>query len=90
MINRGVGGEEVGDILKRFDTSVLAEHPDLVLWQLGTNSVIRDDKLSVRLWAEREASATLIVHPPSTVTVPPWVAHASLACLRLPERVWSR
>ena len=33
-------------MLKRFDTSVLAEHPDLVLWQLGTNSVIRDDKLS--------------------------------------------
>jgi acyl-CoA thioesterase I len=47
VINRGVGGEEVGDMLKRFDTSVLAEHPDLVLWQLGTNSVIRDDKLSV-------------------------------------------
>ena len=46
VINRGVGGEEVGDMLKRFDTSVLAEHPDLVLWQLGTNSVIRDDKLS--------------------------------------------
>lgn len=46
VINRGVGGEEVGDMLKRFDTGVLAEHPDLVLWQLGTNSVIRDDRLS--------------------------------------------
>jgi acyl-CoA thioesterase-1 len=46
VINRGVGGEEVVDMLKRFDTGVLAEHPDLVLWQLGTNSVIRDDKLS--------------------------------------------
>jgi acyl-CoA thioesterase I len=48
VINRGVGGEEFGDMLKRFDTGVLAEHPDLVLWQLGTNSVIRDDKLSVQ------------------------------------------
>jgi lysophospholipase L1-like esterase len=48
VINRGVSGEEVGDMLKRFDTGVLAEHPDLVLWQLGTNSVIRDDKLSVQ------------------------------------------
>jgi len=45
VINRGVGGEEVGDMLRRFDTSVLTERPDLVLWQLGTNSVIRDDKL---------------------------------------------
>jgi acyl-CoA thioesterase I len=46
VINLGVGGEEVGDMLRRFDTSVLTERPDLVLWQLGTNSVIRDDKLS--------------------------------------------
>ncbi|MGB8671399.1 MAG: GDSL-type esterase/lipase family protein, partial [Pseudolabrys sp.] len=46
VINRGVSGEEVGDMLKRFDRGVLAEHPDVVLWQLGTNSVIRDDKLS--------------------------------------------
>ena len=46
VINRGVDGEEVGDMLRRFDTSVLTERPDLVLWQLGTNSVIRDDKLS--------------------------------------------
>jgi lysophospholipase L1-like esterase len=42
VINRGVGGEEVAQMVARFDTGVLAEHPDLVLWQLGTNSVIRD------------------------------------------------
>ena len=46
VINRGVGGEEVGDMLKRFDNGVLAEHPDLVLWQLGTNSIIRNHQLS--------------------------------------------
>ena len=42
VLNRGVGGEEVAQMVARFDTGVLAEHPDLVLWQLGTNSVIRD------------------------------------------------
>ncbi len=42
VINRGVGGEEIGDMLKRFDAAVVAVKPDLVLWQLGTNSVIRD------------------------------------------------
>ena len=42
VINRGVNGEEVADMLKRFDQAVLAAKPDLVLWQLGTNSVIRD------------------------------------------------
>jgi lysophospholipase L1-like esterase len=42
VINRGVGGEEVPDMLKRFDQGVIAAKPDLVIWQLGTNSVIRD------------------------------------------------
>jgi acyl-CoA thioesterase-1 len=42
VINRGVNGEEAADMLKRFDAQVVVEKPDLVLWQLGTNSVIRD------------------------------------------------
>ncbi len=46
VLNRGVGGEEVPDMLARFDSAVVAAKPDLVLWQLGTNSVIRDHKLS--------------------------------------------
>jgi lysophospholipase L1-like esterase len=46
VLNRGVGGEEVADMLKRFDAAVVAAKPDLVLWQLGTNSVIRDHKLA--------------------------------------------
>ena len=46
VLNRGVNGEEIGDMLKRFDSAVVAAKPDLVLWQLGTNSVIRDHKLA--------------------------------------------
>ena len=42
VINRGVNGEEAADMLKRFDEGVVAAKPDLVLWQLGTNSLIRD------------------------------------------------
>jgi lysophospholipase L1-like esterase len=41
VINRGVNGEEVPDMLRRFDQAVVAAKPDLVLWQLGTNYVIR-------------------------------------------------
>ena len=41
VINRGIGGEVIGDMLKRFDKAVVAAKPDLVLWQLGTNSVMR-------------------------------------------------
>ena len=42
VLNRGANGEEVADMLMRFDKGVLAAKPDLVLWQLGTNSLIRD------------------------------------------------
>jgi hypothetical protein len=46
VVNRGVGGEEIGDMLKRFDKAVVAAKPDLVLWQLGTNSVLRNHPLN--------------------------------------------
>jgi lysophospholipase L1-like esterase len=42
VLNRGVNGEEARDMLARFDRDVIAEEPNLVLWQLGTNSVLRD------------------------------------------------
>ena len=45
VINRGVGGEEVGDMVRRFDSAVVSAKPDLVLWQFGTNSVIYDHKI---------------------------------------------
>ena len=48
VLNKGVGGEEVPDMLKRFDKAVVANKPDLVLWQLGTNSLIRDHQLNDR------------------------------------------
>ena len=45
VINRGVNGEEVADMLRRFADAVIREKPDLVLWQIGTNSVLRDKPL---------------------------------------------
>jgi lysophospholipase L1-like esterase len=47
VLNRGVNGEETDDMMARFATGVIAEHPQLVLWQVGTNSVLRDRALSV-------------------------------------------
>jgi lysophospholipase L1-like esterase len=46
VLNRGVNGEDAREMLDRFDTSVAAEKPDLVLWQVGTNSVLSDKPLS--------------------------------------------
>ncbi len=45
VLNRGVGGEETQQMMARFATDVIAAHPDLVLWQVGTNSVLRDHPL---------------------------------------------
>jgi lysophospholipase L1-like esterase len=46
VLNRGVNGDEMPDMLVRFEQAVLAEDPDLVLWQVGTNSVLRDHSLA--------------------------------------------
>src|SRR6185503_19962886 len=46
VINRGVNGEESKDMLARFDRDVFAHNPDLVIWQVGSNSVLRDRPLS--------------------------------------------
>lgn len=42
VVNRGVGGEFAGAMAARIDRDVIAEHPDLVIWQVGTNDVLRD------------------------------------------------
>jgi lysophospholipase L1-like esterase len=46
VINRGVGGETVKEMLARFDDQVIGEKPDVVVWQVGSNSVLRDQPLA--------------------------------------------
>ena len=41
VVNRGRGGEEVGEMLVRLETDVLAARPTLVVWQTGANAVLR-------------------------------------------------
>ncbi|MGH6672459.1 MAG: SGNH/GDSL hydrolase family protein [Xanthobacteraceae bacterium] len=45
VVNRGVNGEVVSQMMARFASGVVAERPQLVLWQLGTNSVLRNRPL---------------------------------------------
>lgn len=47
VLNRGIGGEEVPQMLQRLQVAVLDAKPDLVIWQLGTNMVIRGDEATV-------------------------------------------
>lgn len=43
VINRGISGEDVAEMLKRFDHDIMETKPDLVVWQLGTNAILRDN-----------------------------------------------
>ncbi len=45
VLNRGVNGEETDNMMARFASDVIAAHPQLVIWQVGTNSVLRDRSL---------------------------------------------
>lgn len=42
VVNRGVNGEEASDMLRRLDQAAQSDRPDVVLWQLGTNTVLHD------------------------------------------------
>jgi acyl-CoA thioesterase I len=43
VVNRGVPGEEAQAMAARIDRDVLREKPDLVIWQVGTNGVLRNE-----------------------------------------------
>ena len=45
VLNRGKGGEEAIEELRRFDTDIFAEKPSLVIWQVGTNAVFHNYNL---------------------------------------------
>jgi len=40
VLNKGIGGEEANQMVARFDADVIDESPDLVVWQVGSNSVL--------------------------------------------------
>jgi acyl-CoA thioesterase-1 len=46
VANRGISGEDAPEELARLTTDVVALHPDLAIWQVGTNAVLRRDDLS--------------------------------------------
>lgn len=47
VINRGVSGEEAQQMSARIERDVLAVEPDLMIWQAGVNSAIKDAPLEL-------------------------------------------
>jgi lysophospholipase L1-like esterase len=46
VVNRGIGGETATEMLARFDRDVIGEKPDIVVWQVGSNSVLRNQPIA--------------------------------------------
>uniref|UniRef100_A0A973WTU5 SGNH/GDSL hydrolase family protein n=1 Tax=Bradyrhizobium quebecense TaxID=2748629 RepID=A0A973WTU5_9BRAD len=42
VLNRGKGGEDAPEMMRRLQTEVIDVHPDMVIWQVGTNAVLRN------------------------------------------------
>ena len=74
VINRGVNGEESREMVARFDRDVFAQNPDLVLWQVGSNSVLRDRPLDEAIIALREGLKRLREASPDVVLINPQYA----------------
>jgi lysophospholipase L1-like esterase len=45
VVNSGIGGETARDMLARFEKDVLAYRPQLVIWQTGSNTVLKGHRL---------------------------------------------
>lgn len=53
--NEGVGGETVHDMIMRLDRSVLGKNPHLVIFQVGTNTILREQSAELAAVKIREA-----------------------------------
>jgi hypothetical protein len=79
VLNRGVGGEDASQMLARLDKDVAAEQPDLILWQVGTNAVLRDHALAGEAPLIREGIRRLKATGADVVLVDPQYAPKVLA-----------
>ena len=87
VFNRGVDGEETDNMMARFASDVMAAHPQLVLWQIGTNSVLRDHPLGSHNVELREGIEELKNSGADVVLIDPQFAPAVLAKSETPGMV---
>jgi acyl-CoA thioesterase-1 len=79
VLNRGVNGEETTNMMARFATDVIAARPQLVLWQIGTNSVLRDHPLNSHAVQLHDGIEQLKAAGADVVLIDPQFAPAVLA-----------
>jgi acyl-CoA thioesterase I len=87
VLNRGVNGEETDNMMVRFERDVIAARPQLVLWQVGTNSVLRDRALRPHEVELREGIEELKAAGADVVLIDPQYAPKVLAKSETPDMV---
>jgi lysophospholipase L1-like esterase len=81
MFNKGIGGQDVTEMLERLERDVIARNPDLVIWQAGTNAAIKGMpldvfrlKLSIGVDRVKKAGGDVVLmtpqYVPAVVTLP--------------------
>jgi len=79
VLNRGVSGEDVSNMLARLETAVIREKPDLVLWQIGTNSVLDNKAVQPHASLLRDGLARLKATGADIVLIDPQYAPKVIA-----------
>ena len=74
VINYGINGEDAEKMLARLQRSVLAAHPDLVIWQVGTNAVLDDYPMARESALIRRGIRRLLDAGPDVVLMDPQYA----------------
>ena len=72
VANRGVAGDDIEAMMRRLDRDVIQPHPDLVIWQLGTNDALENMPLAhfearragIGIRALRKAGIDLVLMEP--------------------------
>lgn len=76
VLNRGKGGEDAPEMIKRLRTEVIDAKPDMVIWQVGTNAVLRNLDPASTVKIVEDGVATIQASGADLVLVDPQYAPA--------------
>ncbi len=79
VMNQGIGGEDTPEMMKRLKTSVIDQKPDLVIWQLGTNTVVNGGDIDATMGLLQEGIKRLQDIGTDVVLVDPQYVPATTA-----------
>ena len=71
VLNRGKGGEDAAEMMRRLQTEVIDMKPDLVIWQVGTNAVLRNLDLAETAKLVEDGVARVLATGSDVVLVDP-------------------